>query len=105
MAALLLFIGYSVVVAVVRGGSLDVFWDWFLAGPDAPFYGSLPDITLVQALGISLIVTLLTYHHSSADQEANKGKGATALIMESIGVSVVFYVTFWIFAIIYHGLA
>lgn len=103
MITLLLFIGFLVIFSILRGVTLDVFWDWFISGPTAPFHGSVPSITLVQALGISLLVAFLTFQPGA--EKDNEGKGVRELVAEQIGVGVVLYVTFWVFAIIYHALA
>lgn len=95
---LLLYLAFT---AVVRGGSLDVFWDWFISGPEAPFHGSAPDISLIQALGLALVVTYLVFQFHDTD---NNGRSAGEVIAYSFGQFIVLTGTLWVAAIIYRGI-
>jgi len=87
---------------ILRGLSLEVFWDWFVSGPDAPFYGSVPGITFAQALGISLLVAFLTYDAFDKKTE-NGGRDAGTILLESFFKITLIYGVFWLGAILYHS--
>ena len=50
------FIALMVVGSLARGWALATTWGWFIA----PYFG-LPSLGIVQAIGIALVVSLLTY--------------------------------------------
>lgn len=52
----------------IRGAVLMVLWRWFIA---APF--SIMPITLAHALGLSVLIQLLTFHATWKDVEACEG--------------------------------
>lgn len=100
MAAFVIFLFAFFVFTILRGASLDVFWDWFIVGPDAPFQ-TLPGLTFAQALGLSLVVSFLTYQ-STADTETDDD--ATEAAVKAVAKGLVYYTVIWFVAIIYKGL-
>lgn len=100
MLALVMFIAWFLALAVVRGASLDVFWDWFIATPN--IWPAAPDLTIGSALGLSFVITFLTYQ-ASADAK-QEGDSAITIIAIGIGKSIVFYATVWVTALAYHYL-
>jgi hypothetical protein len=96
--ALLLFVVWFLVLAAARGASLDVFWDWFIRTPN--IWPDAPDLTTGSALGLSFVVTFLTYQ-MSADAETPE-RDATTTILIGIGKSLAFYGAVWLTALVYH---
>ena len=95
-----------VVVTLIRGVTIDQFWSWFITDPGAPFHGSLPTLTLGQALGLSLIVGVFVVSTigADADEAATQGESAgEKLLMLTIRATLI-YGFFWIFAIVVKGL-
>lgn len=70
MAVMLAVLGTSVVVgliafaAVIEGFVLTVLWRWFMVPLGAPL------LTIPTAIGIALIVGMLTHQHSKQDDDA-----------------------------------
>lgn len=100
MLALFLLLWYPL-LTIVRGLSIAVFWNWFIAGPGAPFEGSAPMLTTIQALGLSLVVGFLTYEFNSNDDD---DKDATEIIVAAGVKIVVLYAMYWTIALIYHAI-
>lgn len=100
MIAFLLFFVWLAITLVLRGVSLDVFWDWFIVNTGV--WPAAPDLTVGTALGLSFFVSFLFWRDSSADREANKGKSVTDTILESMGIGLVLYATFWLMALFLH---
>lgn len=101
MALLLFFFVWLPAVTILRGLSIAVFWNWFIAGPGAAFDGSAPILSIIQALGISLVVSFLTYEFNN-DSDTD-GQDANEAVAKSIYKSITYFVMFWIMAIIYHA--
>ena len=80
-----------VVSSIMNGLVLSILWSWFVT----PVF-DLPVLTIVQAIGIGLVVTMLTYHKS----ESKEGKDTTELIAEIVSAAVfqpLFYLFFgWV---------
>lgn len=102
MLVLILILFIALFFSVLRGLTLDVFWDWFISGPSAPFH-SVPSITFVQALGLSLLISFLTFQPGAEKDDSDKDP--TEVCIKLISTGFLFYGVFWVFAIIYHGLA
>lgn len=102
---ILAFLVAIVVLTIVRGVTIDQFWDWFLINPGAPFYDKLPAISMAQALGLSLMVSVFVYSHtgSDADSQANEGKPAVQQLLETMGKATFIYAFWWTFALILKG--
>ncbi len=52
------FIVWMVIAAMLNGWALSVLWGWFFV----PTLG-LPALDIVQAIGIAMVVSYLTYQH------------------------------------------
>ncbi len=95
----LLLLAFILLFMLIRGASLDVFWDWFIAGQYAPFFEAAPDITLIQALGMSVIIGFFTGNWLSkmakTDDETEK---PTSVLGYTLGG----YVGLWLVAIFIH---
>lgn len=102
MLILILVIFIALVFSVLRGLTLDVFWDWFVTGPSAPFH-SIPSITFVQALGLSLLISFLTFQPGAEEDQSDKDP--LEICVKTISTGFLFYGVFWIFAIAYHAVA
>lgn len=50
-------------MTILRGAILQTFWTWFAV----PAFG-VPELSLVNALGIALIVSFLTYQHDARNE-------------------------------------
>lgn len=95
LIAILLFIAYFGVSSLLRGASLAVWWDWFISGPEAPFHNSVPDISTIQALGVSLVVTALVYQYTGTDEDED----TAVTLLRPLGVLAIL----WVFALIYRS--
>jgi hypothetical protein len=99
MLALAIFVVWFLVLAAVRGASLDVFWDWFVRYPGV--WPDAPDLTTGSALGLSFVITFLTYQFVDDSKE---NEDATTILLRGVGKSLVFYAFVWVAALIYHYL-
>ena len=77
---------YAIFIAIVgygmKGWALAVLWGWFIV----PF--GLPALTIVQAIGVAIVVSHLT--HQAQDKDSDKIKDKEALdVMVEATVSVV----------------
>lgn len=52
LLGLLLLIGFISAAAILRGFALDILWGWFVQ----PVFSSAPDLDLIHAIGLSLVV-------------------------------------------------
>lgn len=78
--AILAVLGFPVVIAIAsmwRGYVLSILWAWFVV----PLFG-LPQLSIPLAIGISLIVGMLTNHRTGREVEKKGGLG------NAIGLSV-----------------
>jgi hypothetical protein len=97
---LVIFAAWFLITTLLRGASLDVFWGWFIQNT---FWPDAPDLTLAWALGLSFIVSFLVHQMSGpADRKANQGKSAGDVIGEGIGMTLTYYASFWLVALLYH---
>lgn len=96
---ILLLIGTAM---VLRGVSIDTFWDWFVSGAGAPFYQHAPDIGFWQALGLSLLIAFMTYEFNNITLEEDKDDSSTILIKAFVKLFII-YGSFWGLAIFYHS--
>lgn len=94
----LVFLVWLAVVMLLRGVTLDIFWDWFLRD----VFPSLPGLTVGTALGISLFVTFLWWRDSEADTDAVARKSAWELVGAGVAKTVVYYAWFWLMALLLH---
>lgn len=83
----------TIAVSVASAASFCVWWRWFIAGPDGAFQG-LPYLSLVQALGLGLIVRWLTIDIGIAHDDDQ---------WQTIVKSLAVLVLFWALAIAYHA--
>jgi len=60
----LLGIGFMVVAYLIDGLALKLLWNWFMV----PILG-LPNLSLVQSIGISIVVGFLTQQHIPRDKD------------------------------------
>lgn len=78
--------GVAIIGMLINGWTLTILWEWFIV----PF--GLPQLSLVQAVGIAMVVGYLTYHY----QEEPKDKAEP---MERVGRSLGFTVARPIFVL------
>ena len=71
----------SIIASVINGWVPTVLWGWFIV----PVF-SLPALTIVQAIGVALIITFLTRHSISSDSS----KDWTEAIGSAFGMSIVY---------------
>lgn len=100
MIALAMFFAWFAVTLVLRGVSLDVFWDWFIVNTGV--WPAAPDLTVATAIGLSFFVSFLFWRDSTADREASRGKSVIEIICEGVGITIVFYAWFWLVALFLH---
>jgi hypothetical protein len=88
------FIALLAVNAVVTGFILVRLWDWFVVSLFA-----LPQLTIAQAIGLSLIVGFLKTHELKDSEEINRKTAAEIFIMafSRTIMEAVVYLTFgWV---------
>jgi hypothetical protein len=68
--------------ALVRGFVLSVLWGWFIL----PVFESAPALTIVQAIGIAMVIAFLTYQTQEQSGAAKKDMGE--VITNAIGHAV-----------------
>ena len=86
------FIVWMVVAAILNGWALSVLWGWFFV-PTL----RLPELGIVQAIGIAMVVGYLTYQH--IDTQPKSGDGTSKLIETGVNsvIRPVFAVAFgWV---------
>jgi hypothetical protein len=79
----------SIPLALLRGLILSQVWSWFIV----PF--GLPSIGIAWALGISIMISLLTFRPELATNPEHQGFIGAA-------ISTVVMLTLWLFAFIIH---
>ena len=57
-------IGFMIIAYLLDGLALKLLWGWFMV----PTFG-LPVISLVQAIGIGIVISFLTQQHIPRDEE------------------------------------
>ena len=70
LLAILGFVALLVVSSIFNGYVLSVLWGWFIV----PVF-SLPELTVVPAIGIAIVVSYLTYQYNESDDDDNKSFG------------------------------
>jgi hypothetical protein len=66
----LLILPIIVLSSIWRGYVLTILWAWFIV----PVF-HLPALGIVAAIGFSLMITFLTYHHQREDQADTRSAG------------------------------
>lgn len=64
------FVGLVVVLSILRGWVLSILWGWFMV----PILG-LPALSIPQAIGIAVVVGLLTHQSHSSPEDKNEPNG------------------------------
>lgn len=83
---------------VVRGALLSLIWGWFVAEK----FG-LPMLGLVDAIGLSIVVSLLTFHLSSADRKVDAETSQAQQFLNAIIAPGFFYLFIFLFALFFHS--
>ena len=96
---ILLLLGIGI---VLRGVTLAVLWDWFVAGPGAVFENIAPAMSTAQALGFALVISFLVYQEQRGESE-NKDKSAGELLALGFVKVIGFYAIIWAFALLYRS--
>lgn len=73
------FLVAMILSSLINGYGLSVIWSWFMV----TIFG-LPELTIPAAIGVSLVVSFLTYNESS---ESN-GKGVLELLGEMLAKAI-----------------
>lgn len=94
----LVYLLWMPIAAVLSGFSLKVWWGWFIATPDGPFH--VPHLSVIQALGVSLVVTFLT-----ATRPPDRDEEAGETLMRGIAFGLTMLAVCWCLALIYHAIA
>ena len=76
-----LFVSSIVIASLMNGWALSVLWGWFVS----PIFG-VPNLSIMAAIGFSLVVGMLTQSPSSKDEHSDKSFGA--LIVNLLAVAV-----------------
>jgi hypothetical protein len=64
----LAFVGIVVGAAVIRGWVFSIMWSWFIV----PLSPSIPSLSIPMAIGLALVVTMLTYQAQPKGREKTK---------------------------------
>ncbi len=76
----LLYVPLLIVVgSVANGFALVKLWEWFIV----PIF-NVSALTVVQAIGISMVVGFLTYQATSSDDSSSGDKSLTAIVSGSL---------------------
>lgn len=75
-----------ILFTIIRGWVLTYLWHWFAV----PIFG-VPELGIVQAIGISLVIAFLTHEHSSLAIKAEHKDSSQAMLT---GVTVPFITLF-----------
>ena len=98
MLAFLLFLAWIVGGSLVRGLVFVKLWDWFLV----PNLGA-PTIGVAQALGVALLIGILTDHSTNPALKENPESSATMLMAKALMESICYSLMILILGAIYHG--
>ena len=101
MAALgwiVFWFGYIIAISIVRGAVLVLLWDWFIV----PKFG-LPHLGIIDALGISMLVGLLTYQYD-ARALRDTDKSTKEVYFEGSTTALFLYGFTVLFALVLHAL-
>jgi hypothetical protein len=88
-----------VVLTILRGLVFQALWAWFITTT----FG-LHELTLVQALGVGLVVTFLTIHIPNDDPD-NDSRGTGEKMLAATCSGLVFYGFVFLTGAIIHGFA
>jgi hypothetical protein len=78
LIAVLFFAVYMVVASILRGWVLSILWAWFVV----PF--GCPHIDIAHAIGISMVVSFLTYQHIESDSDKSGLEQTIALCVSGL---------------------
>lgn len=73
-------IGFTIIGAILNGWALSILWGWFIV----PVF-KFPQLTIIQAIGVAMVASLLTKTYSTQD----KYKGLEDRVAELIGSAIV----------------
>jgi hypothetical protein len=71
---------YIALMAIVRGAVFVKLWEWFIQ----PVFVNAPTISLVEAIGISLVVSFLAYQGNESDDSDSLGEAIFKIIFDPI---------------------
>lgn len=99
MNAFALFVGFASIIGIVmilssilNGWVLSVLWGWFIV----PTFGA-PSISIVQAIGIALVVSFLTRKTDTKDDDTRSTKEKFAVASIAVFIAPAFALFFgWI---------
>ena len=77
IVALLGVVGIGIVSAILNGWAVSTLWGWFVV----PIFG-LPDLGILQAIGISLLISV--FKTKGYDSKKDGGDAAIALLLAVI---------------------
>ena len=80
--SVLVFIATTVGLYLLNGVTLMLLWGWFMV----PTFG-LPVISLVQAIGIGMVIGFLTFQHIPRNKEEEKEMIALALLIPVLTIA------------------
>jgi hypothetical protein len=92
----LVVLGFMVGVTILRGALLQLLWTWFVV----PVFHVSP-LSLVNALGIALIATFLTYQYDARKSE--KKTPFKESFVETVVAAVILYSFFYAQALVIHA--
>jgi hypothetical protein len=92
-------LGSMVGLTLIRGLVLQALWGWFIVTTFA-----LPDLTLVQALGLSLVVSFLTMQLENDDPK-NDTRSAGEKAAAGVFIGLFFYGIVFVMGAVIHAFA
>lgn len=91
LGGILLVVGLTAGISIYNGWALSTLWGWFVV----PFF-HLPPISIPQAIGISLIITLLTHQYKDVQEKEREGWQKAVPLISVLSVPVVSVFIGWI---------
>src|SRR5690606_38361726 len=67
--------------SVAYGFVLSVLWGWFIV----PVF-EIPDISILQAIGLSMVVGFLTYQHIESDKKSDRSLTESVIYMLMLAI-------------------
>lgn len=92
-------LGSMVGLTIIRGLVLQALWGWFIVTTFA-----LPDLALVQALGLSLVVSFLTMQLENDDPD-NDTRSASEKALAGVFIGLLFYGIVFVMGAVIHAFA
>lgn len=84
IGAIALLVGVIVVTALMSGWALSVLWGWFIV----PVF-ELPQLTLIQAIGVGMVVSFLTRSSWKKEEKKETSEAIIEAVVTAIGLPLI----------------